>query len=377
MRSRTIEEIAFDSIAGSRLIMKNIPFVSVILPIRNEAAFIESSLGAVLRQDYPPDRMEILVVDGMSTDGTPEMVQRIIDEPQKGNVSVCQAMPRTPVELMKNPRGIVPSSMNKAIARARGDIIVRVDGHAIIETDYVSQSVITLQRTNADVVGGLMTPVGKGFIGETISLAHNLRFGLGGGLFHRATCETEADTVYMGTFRRDIFNRFGFFDEKLERNQDIELNARVRLNGGRVVLSPTIRSRYFCSNSIGSLWRKYYANGLWLFPTLIATPRSLSIRHLVPLFFTAGLLASLVLGVTVPLGWLLLVMVVGSYFTALLIAAILAAGQNGWRFLISLPVVFVTLHISYGLGSLVGLSRVLLDRIKQKNHEEVIFDRDI
>jgi succinoglycan biosynthesis protein ExoA len=354
--------------------MNTVPFVSVILPIRNEAEFIESSLGAVLRQDYPPDRMEILVVDGMSIDGTQEIVQGIIDELQNGNENDPPSDPslQTRVKLLNNPRLIVPSSLNKAIAQARGTIIVRVDGHAIIATDYVSQSVMALHRTGADVVGGLMTPVGKGFIGETISLAHNLRFGLGGGLFHRAASETEADTVYMGTFRRDLFDRVGLFDERLERNQDIELNARVWLDGGRVVLSPVIRSKYFCSNSVRSVWRKNYANGLWLFPTVAATPQSLSIRHFVPILFVVGLLSSLIAALAVPFGWVFLLVVAGSYAVALVIAATLAAARNGWRFLVSLPVVFVTLHISYGLGSLVGLARFLVRRIRRNHHEEEI-----
>jgi succinoglycan biosynthesis protein ExoA len=342
--------------------MNSKPFVSVILPIRNEAAFIESSLSAVLRQDYPADRMEIFVVDGISSDGTQDIVQRIIDESKKEGDKTATPTPPTRLELMKNTNRIVPSSLNKAIAQASGDIIVRVDGHAIIATDYVSQSVMALQRTGADVVGGLMTPVGKGFIGETISLAHNLRFGLGGGLFHRATCETEADTVYMGTFRRDLFNRVGLFDERLERNQDIELNSRVWRNGGRVVLSPRIRSKYFCSNSLRSLWRKNYANGLWLFPTIAATPGSLSIRHFVPLVFLVGLLVSVVMAATLPFGWVFLLMVTGCYASALLIASVVATARDGWQFLISLPIVFVTLHVSYGLGSLVGLPRFLVGR---------------
>jgi glycosyltransferase involved in cell wall biosynthesis len=339
-----------------------LPFVSVILPIRNEAAFIKSSLQAVLAQDYPLDHMEVFVVDGMSSDGTVDIVRQVFEESDSRREKVlgCSDYPR--LEILKNPGRIVPSSMNKAIARARGEIIVRVDGHALIEGDYISQCVRALERTGADVVGGLMTPVGKGFIGETISLAHNLRFGLGGGLFHRATQEIEADTVYMGTFRRDLFSRVGLFNESLARNQDIELNARVWQSGGRVILSPEIRSKYFCPNTIKGLWRKNYANGAWLWPTIAATPNTLSIRHFIPLLFVLALALGSIISLTVPFGWLLLLMILGSYIGSLAIATLSAAARNRWSFLISLPIVFIVLHVSYGVGSLIGLPKFLIGR---------------
>src|SRR6185295_4902926 len=137
-----------------------------------------------------------------------------------GRATVC-----LDVRVLDNPTRIVPAGLNKAISQATGEIIVRVDAHTIISPDYVSESVAVMQRTGADVVGGRMTPVGKGWIGETIALAHNLRFGLGGALFHRSNRETDADTVYMGVFRSDVFDRVGAFNEKLVRNQDIEMNT--------------------------------------------------------------------------------------------------------------------------------------------------------
>lgn len=354
---------------GDRL-MANFPFVSVILPIRNEAAFIEESLGSVIAQDYPPDRMEVLVVDGMSDDATREIVQRVIDQRRDVNGSQSlsiKSQNKLSIGILENPRRIVPTGLNSAIAQARGDIIVRVDGHTVIAPNYVSQTVAALQRTEADVVGGLMTAVGQGLVGETIALVHRLRFGLGGGLFHRATKETDADTVFMGSFRRQVFNRVGLFNEELVRNQDIELNTRVRLSGGRVVLSPLIRSTYSCSDSFRALWRKNYANGLWLCKTVTVTPGALSLRHFTPLLFVVSLLLSLIAVVWLRPGWVLLALVAGSYLIALSTASIVAAARYGWRYLLSLPLVFLTLHISYGIGSLVGALALVGDIIKQSH----------
>src|SRR5205823_768708 len=140
------------------------------------------------------------------------------------------------------------TGLNSAIQAARGDVIARVDGHTLIAPNYISEGVATLLRTGADNVGGLAISTGSGLIGETIAVAERSHFGLGGALFRRATKETEADTVYMGIFRRDVFAQVGFYDEELARNQDIELNGRIRRAGGRIVLSPRIRAIYFCRN---------------------------------------------------------------------------------------------------------------------------------
>jgi succinoglycan biosynthesis protein ExoA len=331
------------------------PFVYIIMPIRNEAAFIERSLSALLMQDYPPERMEVLVVDGMSEDGTRQIVQTLI-----ANTA------RHLIRLIDNPERIIPTGLNRAIRHARGEVIVRIDGHTLIAPDYISEGIDTLRRTGADNVGGLASPAGEGWIGETIALAYNVRFGVGGALFRRATRETEADTVYMGIFRRDVFDRIGFFDEELIRNQDIELNGRIRRAGGRIILSPCIRSTYFHHHSLQSLWSQNYANGLWLFPTLTKTWRALSWRHYVPLVFVSSLLLSGIASLSVPGGWLVLTAIAGSYLIATAIVSISTARKHGWRVVLSLPIVFVTLHFSYGMGSLRGLGRMVARWLKQR-----------
>src|SRR6185312_682508 len=207
------------------------PSVTVIMPIRNEAAFIARSLGAVLDQDYPADRMQVLVADGMSDDATRAIVEEIAD----------------------NPGGVVPTGFNAALSRARGEIIVRVDGHTIIADDYVSACVTALGESGADTVGGRMDAQGRGRIGEVIALATSSRFGVGNAQFHYASGEHWVDSVYMGAWRREVFDRVGGFDPEMVRNQDDEFNYRLRAAGGRILLTDRIRSRYYSRASLRTL----------------------------------------------------------------------------------------------------------------------------
>jgi hypothetical protein len=158
----------------------------------------------------------------------------------------------------------------------------------------------------------------------------------------------------------------GLFDESLVRNQDIELNGRIRSAGGRVVLSPLIRSTYFCRNSLLGLWKQNYRNGLWLLRTALKTPKSLSVRHFIPLAFICALLLGLVIALTFKGGWILLALVAGSYLLASSAASLLAAFYQGWRFALTLPVVFSVLHISYGVGTLVGLCSELVRGLERR-----------
>ena len=323
-------------------------FISVILPVRNEARFIEQTLQGLLAQDYSPELMETLIIDGMSEDGTREIISRF-----------HRCHPELALRILDNPKKIVPTGMNIGLMEAKGQIIVRLDGHTVLRSDYISKSIEILLRTGADCVGGLLTPHGEGWIGRAIAVAQNLRFGLGGGLFHRATHETEADTVYMGVFKKEIFQYVGNFDEKLARNQDIELNGRIRRAGGRIILSPEIRSIYYSRTSLRALWWQNFNNGLWLVPTQQNTPGALSFRHYVPLLFILGLFGGVMSTLTHSNGWIGLAAIMGSYTVACLGAAIDAAWRYGWQFTFTLPLVFVTLHFSYGIGSLIGLCRAM------------------
>lgn len=313
------------------------------MPIRNEAAFIERSLGAVLAQDYPPERMEVLVADGMSTDHTREII-----------ASLAQTSP-VPVTLVDNPGKIVPTGFNRALAQARGEVIVRVDGHTLIEPNYVRECVAALGRSGADNVGGRMNAVSSSPFGAAVALATSSPFGVGGARFHYSDQEEWVDTVYMGAWPRSVFERIGGFDEEMVRNQDDEFNYRLQAAGGRVLLSPRIQSRYYNRSSLRSLWRQYYQYGLYKVRVLQKHPLQMRPRQFAPIALVSAVLGGALLA---PFSrmlrglWLLAVVLYGA---ANLAASLHTARRHGWEHLRFLPVVFGTLHFSYGLGFLRGL----------------------
>ncbi len=371
---------------------EDFPFVSVVLPIRNEETTIGDCLGAVLAQDYPAGRMEALVVDGQSTDRT--------------RVVVAETAARDPwsrVRLLDNPIGSAPPALNMGIRAARGELIVRVDGHTIIAPDYLRRCVETLRETGADNVGGLMRPEGRGYVGRCIALATGSRFGVGNSRFHYDERGGEAETVYLGCFRRTVFERVGLFDEGLVRNQDDELNDRIVASGGRIWLNPRIRSTYYNRGSYRSLWRQYYQYGYWKVRVLRRHPGARRARHLAPAALVAALAGAALSGLAAlalrlvdarhrggrpvrarapharphsgrarswPVGaardilaLALLLATWGVYGAASVATAVVVASRAGWRFLPGLLVAFWCLHLGYGAGFLAGLcSASRLDR---------------
>ncbi|MEK7873105.1 MAG: glycosyltransferase, partial [Chloroflexota bacterium] len=316
------------------------------VPCRNEARSIGPCLRSVLAQDYPRASVEVLVVDGVSTDGTRAAVERIAAEDVR-------------VRLLDNPPGTTPAALNTGIRAARGRYIVRVDAHTTLAPDYVRVCVERLESTGADNVGGLMRATGEGYVGGAIALAHHSRFGLGGGRFHHATREEEADTAYMGAFRRDVFDRVGLFNEELLRGQDIEMNYRIRQAGGRVLLTPALRSSYRNRATLDGLWRQYFNNGIWNVRLAQVTPGALSVRHWVPLAFVLALAGKLAMALT-SVGPLPLIVLTGVYLLLALAFSAHLSLRHGLRHMPVLPAVFACLHVSYGLGYLAGVWRFVL-----------------
>ena len=327
------------------------PFVSIILPIRNESASIRHVLSALLTQDYSAAHIEVLIADGMSTDGTPEIIRHFAD-----------LHPELRVRLLENPCHIVPTGLNLALRCARGEVIVRVDGHTLIAPDYVRRCVETLQRSDADNVGGRMKAVSSSAFGKAVALATSTPFGVGGARFHYSEREEWVDTVYMGAWPRRIFEKIGLFDEELVRDQDDEFNYRLRAQGGRILLSPAIHSEYTVRSTPRALWRQYFQYGYWKVRVLQKHPRQMRLRQFAPPAFVFGLFISLFLlffpfpSFTVHPSLFLPL----AYLVANLIASALTTLPNPQfpHFPTPnplLPLVYAILHISYGLGFLTGL----------------------
>jgi glycosyltransferase involved in cell wall biosynthesis len=320
--------------------MNDAPLVSVVIPMRNEAASIGTLLEGVLAQQYR-GHLEVLVVDGESSDDSVRVVERI-----------AARDPR--VRLLHNPRHIVPSALNLAIRAARGDVICRIDGHTRIAPDYVSAGVEALRRTGADNVGGPMQAVGGGWFGDAVAVATSSRFGVGA-YFHYGTEEREVDTVYLGMWPRSVFERVGLFDEELVRNQDDEFNYRLRKAGGRVMLIPAMQSWYQNRQTLTALLRQYYQYGRWKVRVLQKHPRQMSWRHFVPPLFVAGVGGLTVLGAVAPPAGMAARVIFSLYLLAILAVAASATLRRGVAAWLATALAFASIHLAWGAGFLNGL----------------------
>lgn len=319
------------------------PVVTILLPIRNEARYIAQCLDAVIAQDYPRDQIEILVVDGMSDDGTRNIVTQFSARDAR-------------IHLIDNSERIVPTALNRGIRAARGEVIIRVDGHAVIAPDYVRRCVEQLAITGADNVGGPMRAASDTWIGKAIVLATSSPFGVGGARFHYAETPGWVDTVYLGAYRRQVFDRIGLFDEELVRNQDDEFNFRLTRAGGKIWLDPQIRSTYYSRSTLRGLWKQYFEYGFWKVRVIQKHRQPASWRHLVPVTFVLvlglALLASVAFQSILWFAGVILPYALASFGSALWLSL-----RNGVRYFPVLPLAFATMHLAYGLGFLAGLLR--------------------
>lgn len=319
--------------------------ISVLIPMRNEKAYVRGCLDSIIGQIADRSDVEILAIDGASTDGTDEIVRAYAARDER-------------IQLVENPRGIVPTGMNLALARARGRYVVRLDCHATYAPDYLDACAAVLERTGADNVGGYIEtlPGSESAVGRAIAVATSHRFGVGGSAFRVGGREMEVDTVPFGAFRRSVFDTVGLYDERLARNQDIELNARIRAHGGRIVISPKIRLQYYNRGTFAGLRDQAFHNGLWNPYTVWLVGGGLSIRHFVPMLFVMSLFLCGAAAFACPLAAWAFMGIVSLYVVTAALMGISAALKRGCPRLAPLVfAAFVQLHFAYGIGSLCGV----------------------
>ena len=330
--------------------MSQHPFVSIIVPCRNEAQHIGRCLQSILETEYPPDRLEVLVADGRSDDGTREIVA--------GYAARYPAL-----RLLDNPKQITPVALNLGVRAARGDVVMRMDAHVVYPHDYVMRLVTALGESGADCVGGVIEtlPVNETAVARAIALGLSHPFGVGNAYFRIGSRQRRwADAVSFGCYRREVFDRIGLFDEDLVRNQDDEFDLRLFKHGGRILLLPDVVCSYYARQSLGQLSRMFYQYGY--FKPLVAKKlgRVMTMRQLVPSLFLLTLATTGLLSVVWPAARVAFIGVVGTYAAAVLVCSARAALRHGARCGLALAAVFGVLHGSYGLGFLRGIGDHLL-----------------
>jgi len=334
------------------------PFVSIAIPCRNEAGYIAGCLDSILAGDYPLRRLEILVVDGLSGDGTRDILR-------------TYAAGHSCITVLDNHQLSTPAALNLAIRSASGSVIIRMDAHVLYPPDYVRRLVEALEETGADNVGGVLetVPANDTPTARAIALGLSHPFGVGNSHFRTGTAHRrEVDTVPFGCYRRETFDRIGLFDEELVRNQDDELNFRLIARGGRVLLLPEVTCRYFARRSFGQVARMYYQYGY--FKPLVARKvgRIMTVRQLVPSMLVAALLGSASVSLWMPEAAAILVALVAIYGGFVLACSIAATGSD-LRCGLALAAVFPTLHFSYGIGFIRGIYDHFIARSLPKARE--------
>ena len=322
-----------------------LPFVSIIIPCRNEEKFIGKCLDSILAQDYPKDRLEVLVVDGMSEDGTREIVERYTDMSLRArslachceqseaisardklrNLGIATSLPALAMtlKLLNNPKKVTPCALNIGIKNAKGEIILWMSAHSRYEKDYISKCVKYLKEYDADNVGGVMItlPRDNAFIGKAIATVLSHPFGVGNSVFRTGAKEPKwVDTVFGGCYKKEVFDKIGLFNESLVRSQDMEFNLRLKKTGGKILLAPDIVSYYYPKSNLKDFFIHNFEDGSWVTYPLKFGIKAFSWRHLIPLFFILGLVGTGILGIFFsPLLWLFYLFLVHIFWSIFII----------------------------------------------------------
>jgi len=335
------------------------PSVSIIIPCYNEQGTIRKLLEAVYAQTFSRADLELVIADGMSTDGTRAEI-----------AAFSKAYPDLRIAIVENPVQSIPSALNCAIKETRGEIIVRLDAHSVPYPDYIERCVADLQAGLGENVGGVweIHPGATTWLAQSIAAAASHPLGVGDALYRHASKASQVDTVPFGAFKRELLALVGFFDESLHTNEDYEFNTRIRKAGGTIWLDPAIRSVYFARSSLTALARQYSRYGFWKWRMLRRYPETLRWRQGLPPLFILSLVGGVVLAAFLPFFRILLAAEVFVYCLILVAAGIHTSIIQKKALLgFGLPIAIATMHIAWGAGFLWSMIKgVFTDRSPEK-----------
>ena len=326
--------------------MNKLPFVSIILPCYNEEEFIEATINSIFNSSYPSEKIEILIIDGMSTDNSMKIINELTHNHDN-------------IRFFKNKKQLLAPALNIGLRNGRGEIFVRLDAHSKMNKDYISNCVKLLQDDVADVVGGILInePYDNSILSKTIALALTSPFGVGNAS-HRIGIKGKTqyvDSVPFGSFSKKLIDEIGHYNEKCNRSEDIEFYHRVKATGRKIIISSEIIVSYICNNAMNMI-KRYFRNGVdvtqYYFRDDIIAFRP---RHLIPFFFFCGILLALMMYIIFSNYLLFLFILIPYLILGIIFSFIMAFKEHDFRLALIAPLVFFTLHIAHGLGAFIGV----------------------
>ena len=337
------------------------PRVSVIVPVRNEERYVGGCLSRLLDQDYPGERLEILVVDCLSDDRTRAIVEELLR----------RRAPMPPVlRLIDDPGQERTTALNAGIRAAIGEIIMRVDARSMVPLDYVRKCVETLAATGADNVGGMQQPIAESPMQEAVGLAMSHAFGVGDAQFRVGRRSGFVDTVYLGAFRREVFSRVGLFDDLVPvLSEDSDINQRIRDHGGTVYLNAEIRACYYPRETLRDLVALYFRYGVARAGNLVKHRKLSAWRQAVPPLFVLSLATLGLLALTHEAFRVGFAIVLGTYVVSDVgVSASLCARRGKWYLWLRLLAVFPCMHFAWAFGLFNGLLAGFERKILRRPH---------